>query len=214
MADEGFGVGAAAFEAAEAFHGDVPFVQQGIHALAFMAAAGSMFLFDDRADVHPVGGMEQLALGAGHGLEIVQVEAAVQAAPGIQDQQGADAVVAVAVNGPVGNHHVRFFLLQQFPHLAVAFAVQLRIAIHLVHEQEPGTGDGAGSLHFLYADGGRFVVRFACDAGLAPGQVNAYHLVARRGKQAHGAAGAGFRVVRMSPDNQDFLFAFHRLISG
>ncbi len=158
--------------------------------------------------------MEQLALGAGHGLEIVQVEAAVQAAPGIQDQQGADAVVAVAVNGPVGNHHVRFFLLQQFPHLAVALAVQFRIAIHLVHEQEPGTGDGAGSLHFLYADGGRFVVRFAGDAGFAPGQVDAYHFVARRGKQAHGAAGAGFRVVRMSPDNQDFLFAFHRLISG
>ena len=61
--DEGFGGIAAALEAAEFFHGAVPLVDV-FHVLAHVAVAGLVLALQYRLDVHPVGGVEQLALRA------------------------------------------------------------------------------------------------------------------------------------------------------
>ena len=71
MVDEGFGVGAAAFKATEALHGDVPFFQDSINALAYVAVAGLVLQFNHGADVHPVCWMEKLALCASHRLKVI-----------------------------------------------------------------------------------------------------------------------------------------------
>ncbi len=96
MLDEGLGGVAAAFQAAEFLHGAVPLVDF-IHVLAHVAVAGFVFALQHALDVHPVGGVEQLALCARHRLEVEELETAVQPAPGVHHEDAADGVVAVAV---------------------------------------------------------------------------------------------------------------------
>ena len=63
MLDEGFGSVAAAFEAAELLHCGVPLVDV-FHVLAHVAVTCLVLAFQYTLDVHPVGGVEQLALSA------------------------------------------------------------------------------------------------------------------------------------------------------
>ena len=63
MLDEGFGGFTTALKAAEVFHRLVPVVNL-VHPLADVAVAGLVLALEHALDVHPVGGVEQLALGA------------------------------------------------------------------------------------------------------------------------------------------------------
>ena len=63
MLDECFGSIATALKAAELFHCAVPLVDV-FHVLAHVAVACLVLAFQHALDVHPMGGMEQLALCA------------------------------------------------------------------------------------------------------------------------------------------------------
>ena len=71
MMDKGFGGSAAAFNAAEEFHGAVPVFHHALQVLAFVAIAGLVLALTCCADVHPVSWMEHLCLRAAHHLKIV-----------------------------------------------------------------------------------------------------------------------------------------------
>ena len=149
--------------------------------------------------------MEHLRLGTAHHFEIVKLEAAVEAAPGIHDEDAADGVVAVPVDGPVRDDQVGFLALDEFAHLAIAVEGHLGGAVDLVHEQRAGAGDFAGGFGLADADGRGFVVALAGNAGLPSREIDADHFVAGVGEQADGAAGGGFRIIRMRPDDEDLL---------
>ena len=57
---EGFGSAAATFQATEFLHGNVPVVEQRLHALTHMAQTCLVLEFDHRVDVHPMRGREHL----------------------------------------------------------------------------------------------------------------------------------------------------------
>ena len=134
MVEKGFGEGCAAFEAAEALHRVVPLLHQVFQLLALVAEAGLVLAVARRGDVHPIRRVEHLGLRAAHHLEVVEFEAAVEPAPGVQHQDTADGVVSMAVNGPVGDDYVGVFAVDQFAHLAMALEVHLGVAVDLVHK--------------------------------------------------------------------------------
>ena len=167
-----------------------------------MAVAGLVLALQHALDVDPVGGVEHLALRARHGLEIEQLETAVEASPGVHHQDAAAGVVAVPVKRPMGQHYVRILAVDELSHLLVAIQVHLGVAVHLAHEDVARTGHLAGVLALHHADGGGFAVAHAGNAGLAAREIDAHHLVARLGQQAHGAAAACLGIVGMCPDGQ------------
>ena len=173
-----------------------------VHVLAHVAVAGPVLALEHALDVDPVGGVEHLALGARHRLEVEQLEAAVQTSPGVHHQDAAAGVVAVAVKGPVGHHDVGVLAVDEFAHLLVALQVDLGVAVDLAHEDVACAGHLAGILALDHADGGSLVVAHAGNAGLAAGEVDAHHLVARLGEQAHRAAAAGLGVIGVGTDGQ------------
>ena len=93
--------------------------------------------------------VEHLALGARHGLKIEQLEAAVQASPGVHHEYAAAGMVAVSIKRPVGHHDVGILAIDEFAHLLVALQVDLGIAIHLTHEDVACPGHFAGVFALL-----------------------------------------------------------------
>ena len=114
MVKESFGKSAAAFETAKAFHRVVPLLHEFFQLLALVTEAGLVLTVAGRTDVYPVRRMKHLRLRTAHHLEIVQFEAAVKPAPGIQHQNAADGVVAVSVDGPVRDDDIRLLAVEQF----------------------------------------------------------------------------------------------------
>ena len=76
-------------------------------------------------------------------------------------------------------------------------------------EDVPCSGHAAGVLGLYHAHRGGLAVAHAGDARLTACEIDAHHLVARIGQQAHRAAAAGLRVVGMRPYGQ-YLQAFAR----
>ena len=211
MLDKGLGSVAAAFQAAELLHRAVPLVDV-LHVLAHVAIAGLVLALEHALDVDPVCGVEHLALGARHRLEVEQLEAAVQTSPGIHHQDTATGVVAVSVKGPVGHDDVGVLAVDEFAHLLVALQVDLGVAVDLAHEDVARAGHLAGILALDHADGGSLVMAHAGNACLAAGEIDAHHLVARLGEQAHRAAAAGLGVIGVGSDGQHLEAALARRV--
>ena len=114
-------------------------------------------------------------------------------------------MVAVSVDGPVGEHHIGLLALDHGLHLRIACAVHLGIAVNLPHKNMPYAHHAAGVLALLAAYGGRLVVAFAGNAGLAASEIHAHHLAALALKHQHGAAGNGFGVVGVCAHHERLL---------
>ncbi len=74
--------------------------------------------------------------------------------PGIENELGEGAMVAVVVNGPVGEDDVGILGSEELGELRVVSVVDDGLAVDLIGEDCSGVEDLAGFLGFFGADGG------------------------------------------------------------
>ena len=168
-----------------------------------MAVACLVFALEHRLDIHPVSGVEHLRLLASHHLKVVELEPAVEASPRVEHQCATHRMVAVGVDGPVGEHHVGVLAVDEFAHLLISLQVHLRVAVNLAHENVPCASDAAGVLALHHTNGSCLVVALASNSCLAAGEVDTHHLMAGIGEQTHRATAARLRVIGVRPNHQD-----------
>ena len=136
---EGFGAGTAEFQTTEFFHWDVPFFIEWFDVLAYVTIASLLFDAGYGCDVYPIGWVEELGLGSGHDLKVVEFEGVAQAAPSIVDKQRANTMVRVTVNWPVGEDNIWLFGGNQFTHLYITLLINMCVTVYLGHKHRTCT---------------------------------------------------------------------------
>jgi antitoxin HicB len=156
-------------------------------------------------DVHVMGRAEELRVAAGEDFEVVQGEFPAAFEPGVVDQQGAGAVVAVGVDGPVGKDDVRLLGVDQLGELIVARRIHFRAGIDLAREDWAGLENLARLDALGRPNGGGFLRRLALflETQLATRQVERDDLMTHVGIASHRPARGGFGVVGMAAGYDD-----------
>lgn len=198
---EGLGSSTTALDAAEKFHRCVPAVIDRLEVLALMAVTSLVLTLQHSLDVYPVCRVEHLGLLACHHLKIVERKATVKPTPSVKHQRAADRMVAMGIDGPVGDDHIGVLAVDEVAHLLVAGQRNLGTAVDLVHEEVSGTSDAAGILTLDNTDGCRLVMALARNTRFATREVDTHHVVPGIGQQANRAATTGLGIVGMGTDN-------------
>ena len=148
------------------------------HILTLVAVVCLHLLVVLIGDVHPVIWSECLGLHTRHHLAIVEVERIACSSPCIVDEDGANTVVSVRVDRPVGDYHIWFFGFDEGFHFFVASFVDLGITINLCHKYRTYSHDLACFFGFSCSDGTRLFMAFAWDASFARGEVYRHYFYA------------------------------------
>ena len=117
-------------------------------------------------------------------------------------------MVAVGVDGPMGDYHIGFFGFDEGKHFGITLFVDLGIAVDLGHKHRADTHHFACSARFGLTDSARLFVAFATDACLARGEIYRYYLYAHSFEFEDSATAHSFGVVGVSTDDEDFFVAF------
>ena len=202
VAKKGFGLRVAALRAAETSDFDlarIPFLRL----LGGVSKAGGVaegFNFGG-GDVDVVGGGEH------HGVvgNFVVVEGGffVGGEPCVEDELGECAVVAMVVDGPVGEEDVGTLGGEKLSELLVMGVVDDGLAVDLFGEHRRGVEDLAGFLRFGGADGGAIRIRRFAEA-FATVEIEESDIVAEGDVAGDGAGTAAFGVARMGAGDYDF----------
>ena len=150
-------------------------------------------------------GREGLCLQTCHHFAVVEVKTIACLAPCVIHKDGACAMVAVRVDGPVSNHHVGLLGFNQGFHLCVACLIDFGIAVNLCHEYGTYTHHLAGFCSFCGANGTRLLVRLTRDSCFASCEIHRYNLYAHLAQFDHRAAAHRFGVIGMSAYDKNFL---------
>ena len=125
--------------------------------------------------------------------------------PSIVGENAANTVVAMRIDGPMCEHHIRLFTLNHRLHFGVALLGDFARAIHLRELHMAHTHNGARIADFLLADSLRLIAALAWNASLTASEIHIHHLAARALKHQRRATAAILRVVGVRPDNQRLL---------
>ena len=204
VAQEGFGLGMAALKAAEAGNfglGGVPLV--GL--LGSVGVAGGAAAGFNLRNVDVFGGIEH------HGVvgDFVEVESGGLAAaqPGVEDQVGEGAVVAVLIQGPLGKDDIGVLGVEEAAKFIVVGVVDDGTAVVLVGENGARFQDFAGFLSFGGADRATLARLGSATVAFATIEIKQNDIVAEIGVAGDGAGAAAFGIAGMTAGHHDFEFA-------
>ena len=173
--------------------------------LAGVSATRLVFGFHHIGNVNVGVGVEILRLQPRHRLMVVEVERMAELPPSVVSENAANTVVAMRIDGPMCEHHIRLFTLNHRLHFGVALLGDFARAIHLRELHMAHTHNGARIADFLLADSLRLIATLAWNACLAASEIHIHHLAARALKHQRRATAAILRVVGVRPDNQRLL---------
>ena len=115
-------------------------------------------------------------------------------------------MVAVPVDGPMGEDDVGLFRGEQAREAVIVKRVDDGAAVDLVGEGGVGFQDAAGTPGFSRADGGAAVQAGRAAISLAAVEIEERDVVAKRGVAGDGAAASTFGVAGMSAGDDDLQF--------
>ena len=210
-AEESFGLGAGVLLAA--IVGDVHLEGEPVAGiLGGVGVAGGAVAGGDGGSVDVVGG------GKGEGVfgdfVVVESEFFVGGEPGVEDERGDGAMIAVGIDRPLGEDQVGGFGGEEAGKFVVVRGIDDGAAIVLGGEDGARFQDGAGFFGFGGTDA-RAVFEVVCAAeAFAAVQVEENDFVAQVGVAGSGAAAATLGIAGMSAGDDDFEFARRRGIGG
>lgn len=202
VAKKGFGLRVAALRAAET--GDFDLAR-----IPFLRLLGGVGKAGGVAEGFDFGGGDVDVVGGGehHGVvgDFVVVEGGffVGGEPGVENKLGEGTVVAMVVDGPVGEEDVGVLGGEKLSELLVMGVVDDGLAIDLFGVNGRGVEDLAGFLRFGGADGGAIRICRLAEA-FATVEIEESDIVAEGDEAGDGASNAAFRVAGMGTGDDDF----------
>lgn len=206
MADESFGEFATALDAAKLIHFVVEVVKV-FGVLAGMRETRGALAALGLRDIDVVRGMKMLGLKTLVHLEIIEIEFLSAFHPSVVNQQRDDPMVAMRVDGPVGEDDVGMLCLQNLAKVSVTRAVDFGVAVNLSGKYRARFQNRAGFLGFRGPNGRGLLRGLARDSGFSAGQVEQDRFMSQIGVQSRGASASAFRIVRMRAGDNDFELA-------
>ena len=175
--------------------------------LAHVREEGVFLFVEDTGDIDVGVGEEALGLAAAVDFKKVEGESVAEVHAGANGEEARDLVIHVGVERPMGVNDMGIFFGEEFGH---AFDVGFgdgSVAVDLAEENRFGADDFAGRFAFGSADFSRFVEAGVANAAFAAREVKNRHFVAGSGVQRECAGAAGFGIVGVAADADDFDFA-------
>ena len=114
-------------------------------------------------------------------------------------------MVAVRVDGPVRENHIRFLAFDDILHLRVPFLGDFGVSIHLIHKYVAYAHNATCFGAFAMAYGRSLRGILPAYTGFAAGEVYADNFASETLEYQHRAAGNSFRVIRVCPDHERLL---------
>lgn len=158
--------------------------------------------------------MEDLRLLPLVHFKIVKVELPAAVEPGVVSEQRCGTVVAVRVNGPMREHNIGMFGLEDLSKIIVARAIQLGVAVNLTGEKRTRFQYFAGLPAFRCPDCGSLLQRCSLYAGLAASEVEDRDFMSLIGVERDGAAASGFGIIRVASHDDDLQLSARSLTRG
>src|SRR5215469_16958806 len=125
------------FHPAKATHSVVQWIECRLRLLADVGKTCGLFTGFGLRNIDVMGWTKNLGLATLIDLEIVKAEFPAALQPGVVDQQRCRAVIAVAVNRPMGQDNIRVVVFQNFPKVCVLGAIHFSIAVYLSGKRWP-----------------------------------------------------------------------------
>lgn len=137
-------------------------------------------------------------------LVIVQGKPPAGFPPRVEGKHGYGAMVAVPVDGPLGEHHVGIFAGEKAREALIVWGIDDRAAVVLAGKNGARFQTSTSSLGFGGANGAAAVEARAAAESLAAVEIEQDHLMSQIGVAGDGPAAAALRVARMAARDDDF----------